>query len=335
MKKINYIVCFLFLLFVAFSNPVIIGIAEPYIFNKTNGTLFIQNNIIFELLTLLKSDQFEFSSISTSASSLNNYRINNIQYAISNNFDYLLLIETYSISNKIFMHIKLIDPYTNQNIFIKNFNIEFDIKVNEAIGIISSNIIYELSNLTLKIKQKKNIVDVNKEEKKDIKNNDIISDLLIMLNNYPKNEIFFMNGFFKNNSEVFSLFNLYTGYSRYISDGFFFDVGFFGGFGTISNEFSFESSYFNDAFVGMFSGLHFYIKGIIEPNLGARLELTYTSRNNVSLSIPIDLGIKFFIYKKNIIRINTSFPLNSYDILNNKWEKKISLGIMVGYGFKI
>ncbi len=335
MKKIIYILYFLFVFFICFSSPVIIGIAEPYVFNKTNGTLFIQNNIIFELFTLLKSDQLELNSISTSVSGLNNYRINNIQYAISNNFDYLILIETYSINNKIFIHIKLVDPYTNQNILIKNFNIEFDIKVNETIGIISTNIINELTNMKLKTKPKKNSIDISKEEKKDVENNDIISDLLIMLNNYPKNEIFFLNGFFKNNSEVFSMLNLYTGYSRYISDGFFFDAGFFGGFGTISNEFSFESSYFNDAFIGMFSGLHFYIKGIIEPNLGARVELTYTSKNNVTLSIPIDLGIKFFVYKKNIIRINTSFPLNSFDILNNKWEKKISLGIMVGYGFKI
>lgn len=335
MKYYILIILFLLLNFISFSDSLNIGVAEPYAFNKSNGTVFIKNNLIFELFTLFKNDNYKLFPIYEETLNISDFYSKNIEYSIENNFDYLLFIETYSAKDYIFLTINFFNPYTKEKILMKIYNIKFDIQINKNLEDISEQIFTSIENLNLQKNPKKNILQTNNESKEEKKTNDFFDDFAVLLNNYPKNEVFVMNGFLKNNSEIYSNLSIYTGYSRYISNAFFLDVGFFGGLGIKTDSYINSSFSLDDKYAGVFAGLHFYVKGLIEPNFGARVELSYNTLNNLSLSIPIDFGFKIFTSKHNIIRINTSFPLNTYDILNNIWNKKITLGFMVGYGFKI
>ena len=90
-----------------------------------------------------------------------------------------------------------------------------------------------------------------------------------------------------------------------------------------------------DYYFGFFAGGHVFVKGILEPNFGIRGEILYTSKQNFMVTIPLEIGLKLFINRRNIFRITSSFPITTYNITKNKWSKELTIGFTVGYGFKL
>lgn len=336
---VKKITCLLFIFFhiqKIFSEneeKIIISLSDPFVYNQTNATLIIKNNFIFELYAYGEMENINFTIIDSDYENIEEYYIKNKQKAVSEEFDYILLSETYSSLNSIFIHIRLVNPYTDDVIFKKNYFLKLNIRINEKLTEIVSDLMTELTKINLK--KNKSVKKINQKNEKQEKDKEIESNVIFTFQNYPKHELFIMNGFFKNTTNFFSILSFYGGYSYYPSDGFFLDFGFDGGIGVISDCFPITAQEFNDFFAGTFVGCHFFLKGEVEPNFGMRVELNYLSDKTLFFSIPIDVGLKIFINRKHVFRINTSFPFNSYDILKNEWSKKFTLGFMLGYGFKI
>lgn len=310
-----------------------IGLATPFTYQINTETLIVKNNLIFELYSVNQTEHIYFKMIDIEKNDLENYENDSIDFAVRENCDYLFLFETYSAGSNIFVQARLLDLLNSDIVFIKTYKLYLDVKVNENITFISEDIVHNI----LKLDLKNNFNTMNKTMKrKDTKEEkEIENRVLFTFKDSLKHEIFFMNGFLKTNPQIFTVLSLYTGYSYYPNEFFFLDVGIMGGTGKFDNGFHFSEIGFHDMFIGGFTGLHFYIKGIIEPNIGARIELIYFSNHSLVLTIPFDIGVKIFISRKHVLRINTCFPINTFNLFNSKWDKKMVLGFMVGYGFKM
>lgn len=329
--KIFYVL--ILFLQIYFMNSVIrISLVTPYVYNENSKTLLIKNNLPFEIFTTNNSNLYDFYLLNIDYNNSDLYISKARKSSIEIEADYILFVETYTIGEVIYIVVRL-KTINNLLVYQNLFDLNYDIRINEYISNVSNIILNDLNN----IKISKQVLEEKKKEPKN-ETKDIVNsatELIFNYKKYYKHEIFIQNGFFRNNPYILSFLNFYLGYSYYFSDNLNFSLGFMGGFGKYTKDllaFDYEMS---DKYVGFFTSAYFYVKGTLEPNIGVRVELNYDSLNNLYLSVPFDIGIKININKNNIIRFNSSFPFNSYDIFNNKWNKEFNLGFIIGYGFKI
>ncbi len=73
----------------------------------------------------------------------------------------------------------------------------------------------------------------------------------------------------------------------------------------------------------------------IEPFAGIKIELSYIVNDFVYFYLPIDLGIRIFIAKKDCIRIDTNFQFSSLNINYGVWTNFFIVGFLFGYARKI
>jgi hypothetical protein len=150
-----------------------------------------------------------------------------------------------------------------------------------------------------------------------------------------KHELFVSNGFLKVNSQTLALLSIYTGYSFYASDFLYMDIGGCFGFGKQEPLFDFTEWKWNSFYGGGFAGVHFYLKGWFEPNIGAKVELLYQNTESLYLSIPFEIGMKIHMSKRHVLRISGVFPIMSLNLTNYQWDNQLTLGVLIGYGVKL
>ena len=336
-KKLKKFIILTFVLIQIFNifseDKVIIGISPPYLRTENSATIFYNKQFSFELLFNSDSDKFNFEILNISELEKNKeslYLKECKKNTINNGYDYLLYSSVYSNAFFLYFKVQLLSPYNDDVIFLKIFIKKIDYKISETISECSDEIIKNLSNNKLeKIQRKELYMEKAKEEE----------DPEEQLDQYAikfKHEFFFLNSFFKNHSNMLSLFEIYSGYNFSPFDFFSIEAAFFLGFGFKDADLSF--SQFNEGnnfFIGQSAGFNFYLPFKVEPSLGLRFEINYIILDHVYFTFPIDLGIKVYITQKDAIKFNTSFQFITFDIIDLSWEKNFMIGFMIGYARKI
>ena len=218
MKKL-FLLLFVIISLYTYAEPIIIGVAEPYIFSQNTESLFVQNNLLFELFSSHRNEDYVFLSIENQTNVHNNYFSQNIEYAINNNFDALLLIEVFSHNPTVYIHVKYVSPTNNVILFSEGYTLEFNIQANDNLEEVVKEILAKIiqQELPQTIKQK-NISEKSKQKDNQDPSFSPLNMLMLSLNFYPKHELFFSHGFLKNNSFFLTLSSLYVGYSFYLSE---------------------------------------------------------------------------------------------------------------------
>lgn len=339
-KLFLFIFFLLYSSFFMFAQSVSIGVVNPFLYQNSTETLLIKSNLIFEIFGTDNEGRFNFKNIACKGATFEELQQNAFSSAEEEGLQYIFLFKTYKLYENIILQSYLFDVNKNQLLYSKNYPIEFNIKINESIATVAEQIIGDILQLKFEVRE----VPKNKSEKKEIKKNNIenidgesesirIENLLDKEN--FKHELFVANGFLKVNSKTLTFTSLYTGYSFYASDFIYMDVGGCIGFGKREKWFDFTEWQWNSFYGGGFAGVHFYLKGWFEPNIGARLEILYNNTGSVCLSIPFDVGMKIHLSKRHLLRISGVFPIMSLDLTNYQWENELTLGVLIGYGVKL
>lgn len=340
-KKLFLIVYFLlYFSFSIYAQSVSIGIVNPFLYQNSTETLLIKSNLVFEIFGADNEGRFNFRNITCKGATFEELQQNAFSAAEEEELQYVFLFKTYKLYESIILQSYLFDVTKKQLIYSKNYPIEFNIKINESIAAVAEQIIDDILQLKFEVRE----LPKTKAEKKEIKktnneNFDTESENVRIENLLDKesfkHELFVANGFLKVNSKTLTLTSLYTGYSFYASDFIYMDVGGCIGFGKREKWFDFADWQWNSFFGGGFAGVHFYLKGWFEPNIGARVEVLYNNPGTVSLSIPFEVGMKIHLSKRHLLRISGVFPIMSLDLTNYQWENELVLGVIVGYGVKL
>ena len=314
------------------ENKVIIGISPPYLRTENSATIFYKKQFSFEILFNSNSDRFNFEILDIGEPEDNKeslYLKECKKNTINNGYDYLLYSSVYSNDFYLFFKVQLLNPYDDDVIFLKIFVKKIDYKISETISECSDEIIKNLSNYKLVEIQRK---ELYREKVKEEGNEEQLDQYAVKF----KHEIFYLNSFFKNHSNMLSLFEIYSGYNFSPFDFFSIEAAFFLGFGFKDTDLSFsqfeEGNYF---FIGQSAGFNFYLPFKVEPSLGLRFEINYIVLDHVYFTFPIDLGLKVYITQKDAIKFNTSFQFITFDINDLSWEKNFMIGFMIGYARKI
>lgn len=342
MRK-NLFLFFYFLLFSSFfmyAQPVSIGIVSPFLYQNSTETLLIKSNLIFEIFSADNEGKFYFKNIACKGATFDELRQSAFSSAKEEGLQYVFLFKTYKLYENIILQSYLFDIEKNQSVYNKNYPIEFNIKINESIASVAEQIIGDIMQLNFEVKE----VTKSKSEKKEInktddENSDVEAEKIRIENLLDKetfkHELFVDNGFLKVNSMTLTFTSLYTGYSFYASDFIYIDVGGCIGFGKQEKWFDFTDWKWNSFYGGGFAGVHFYLKGWFEPNIGAKVEIVYNNTGSVCLSVPFDVGMKIHLSKRHLLRISGIFPIMSLNLTNYQWDNKLTLGVLIGYGVKL
>ncbi|HOV15708.1 MAG TPA: hypothetical protein PK771_15575 [Spirochaetota bacterium] len=332
MKKTFFFIFYFFILFFTFAQEVkekiVIGIAPPLIRNKNVTTIFMNRQFIFEFLSLFPDNIYDVEILTPKVSENENEYLNNsFNEGFKIEVDYIAVSKVYIVNNKIFFEFNIINPYNNIVYFSSLYSKTMTENMNDFLLEITDKIIKSINQLKLeKIKNKNSNI-----KKKNIDNVDkIVED-----KTFYKHEVFILNAFLKNTPKIMSFLSWYIGYNFTPFNFFNVETGLFLGTGFKENEFSFDKIGINDFFVGGFGSVGFFIPGIIQPSINLRLEFGYIVNDIAFFSLPVDLGIKIFVTKENVIRINSSFQFNYLSFNSLLWEKNYIIGIMVGYARKI
>ncbi len=308
------------------DEKITISIAPPYMKNSSVNTIFFNRQFVFEFLSLYESDNQTEILPYKNYTSERDYKLQCIEDAKNSDSDYLVYSSVYGHDNNVYLKTNIINIWTNEVLLYKFYNTKIEYAADEVLTESISEIIRDINNLHL-------TKTVRKVTKK-VKEKDPYADSK-QAPNY-KHELFVQSGFFKNHPIVMSFFNLYSGYNFTPFDIFNIEAALFFGTGYYEKEFNFDYNLFSDFFVGTSAAFRFFIKGPIEPNVGLRVEFSYVIVKNVLLvSLPIDAGIKIYIDNENLIKINTSFQFNYFDIFLGRWVNSWTLGVMVGYARKL
>ncbi|MCH5149046.1 MAG: hypothetical protein J1G30_00105 [Spirochaetales bacterium] len=342
MRK-NLFLFFYFLLFSSFfmyAQSISIGIVNPFLYQNSTETLLIKSNLIFEIFSVDNEGKFSFKNITCKGATFDEWQQNAFSSAEDEDLQYVFLFKTYKLYENIILQSYLFDVEKNQLLYNKNYPIEFNIKINESIAFVAEQIISDIMQLHFDVKE----VVKNKSEKKemtktDAENTDEQAEKIRIENLLDKerfkHELFVANGFLKMNSGTLTFTSLYTGYSFYASDFIYIDVGGCIGFGKQEKWFDFTEWKWNSFYGGGFAGIHFYLKGWFEPNIGAKVEILYNNTESVCLSVPFDVGMKIHLSKRHLLRISGVFPIMSLNLTNYQWDNKLTLGVLIGYGVKL
>ena len=104
------------------EEKVIIGISPPYLRNENSATMFYNKQFLFEMLFKSSSDKFTFEIINIIEPDIkieSSYLKNCKRGAINNGYDYLLYSSVYSNDFYLFFKVQLLNPYTDEVIFLK------------------------------------------------------------------------------------------------------------------------------------------------------------------------------------------------------------------------
>jgi hypothetical protein len=257
----------------------------------------------------------------------NRYYSNTVKEIARQQFDYLIYSTVYYYSNEIILKVSLINVYTNTIILTEFYNLKDLNQIAEFNSNSASDFIRKFIILDLSVISKKS---VKKEETQDLQKNKNINKLY-------RHEIFISNGFFKNNPIITSYLNWYIGYCFTPLNIINVESAYYFGFGNLDNKLSFSNFDLSQFFTGFYLAAYIFMTiGIIEPNLGLRVEFSYCYPDDrLYINIPIDIGIKIYIDNYNLIRINSSFQYNHYSISENLWIKNYTIGLIIGYARKI
>jgi len=329
MKYIYLILIFLlFFSYNSFSqqNNIKLGISPPFMRNRNVNTLFFHKQFIFEFMSNFEEKQYSLEILNVEYNEMESVYLKKCKdVSYENDVEYLLYSVVYSIANKLYFKVVLLNPYNDVIIFSQLFQFDIENNINEFISDATGKLIAILKEIKLeKIQIKKTFVKKtdNEEVKLDIKNT-------------YKHEVFVLNGFFKNHPLVMSFMSWFVGYNFSPFNIFNVEGAVFWGGGYFDTDFKFDKIHFNDFFVGTYASFNFFLVGVVEPTLGLRFEISYIVNRDVYFTLPIDMGLKIKVSKKDLIRINSSFQFNYFNIMTQLWEKSFTVGFMVGYARKI
>jgi hypothetical protein len=293
--------------------------------NQEVNSIFYHSQFIFELLSNNTNEKYLFEALNVdNKESESEYIRICIEESQKNKFDYLLYSDVYTIHNIIYFKVVLKNPYNDEIVIDLLYSEKNDFYVNEYLTENAKEIIQKINDLNLqKVKNKK----------VKFKEDQVTQE--IEVKEPSKHEVFIMNGFFKNNPTIMSLFSWYLGYDYSPIRNFNIESAFFWGSGYTENSMEFKSEFFSEFFFGTYASIHLFLPGIIEPSLGIRIETGYLINENAYLSLPIDMGIKIYMTKKNVLKINSSFQYTYFNINNRVWENNFIIGIIIGYAWKI
>ncbi len=336
-KTTKLFLCFSFLLFSSFLGfGQSIGVINPFLFQTSTETLLIKSNLIFEIFSANEEGKFFLKNIMCQGATFEEVKINAFSAAYEEDFQYVFLFKVYNLYGNIMLQSYLFDVDKNQQLYSKNYPIDFNIKINESIALVAKQIIEDISLLkfenTERVREKKELKKDNKEDEIETEKERIEN---LLDKEKLKHELFVLNGFLKVNSQTLSLLSIYTGYSFYASDFIYMDVGGCIGFGKKEAWFDFSNWQWNSFYAGGFGGVHFYLKGWFEPNIGAKVEFLYQNTDSVYLSIPFEIGMKIHMSKRHVLRISGVFPIMSLNLTDYQWDNQLTLGVLIGYGVKL
>ncbi len=334
MKKFLVLLFLIVHMFYIFSEEnLLIGISSPFLRNENSSTMFYNKQFSFEILFKNNSDKISYEIINIDEIDIekeSEYIKTCKRIAINNGYDYLLYSSVYSNDLFLFFKVQLLNPYTDDVIFIKLFIKKIDYTLSETISDCSEEIINVINSSSLDRIQGKNLF------KENIKKEEGAEEQLDQYATRFKHEIFFLNSFLKNHSNTVSLVEIYSGYNFSPFDFFSIEAALFWGYGFKDSDLSFSKiTEETNFFIGQSAGFYFNLPLIVEPSLGLRLEINYIINDHFYFTFPIDLGLKIYIRQKHAIRINTSFQFITYDINDFKWSYNFMIGFMVGYALKI
>jgi hypothetical protein len=323
------ILLFIINLFCISQEKVVIGISSPFMKNQDVNTIFIHKQFVFELLSNYNSEKYNIEIITSEISDDEKLYLKNCKLESRKiDIDYLLYSVVYTINSNIIFKILLINPYEDNVILTKIFNEKSYLNINEILSEKTQEIINMIEEKELvKVKNKQKTKDeINKNESQN-KQNEVKKEL--------KHEIFLSNGFFKNTPLANSLFTWYIGYNFTPFKFLSVETSFYWGGGSFGKEFNFTSSTFDEFLLGGYTGLYFFIDNIVSPQFGIRLEFSYIVNRDAYFFIPIDLGLKIFITRENVLRINSTFQFTYLNFGNLIWEKSYIIGLIIGYARKL
>lgn len=313
----------------------VVGIVPPLIINESTGTVFFNEQFLFEMMSVVESDKYslEIISVPSYTDEVEYFEESKVEI-LRSGYDYLLYAKTYSLEDVIFFSVKLLNPYSNETFFSRIYSSEIDYTMTEHLSDICSQVALDMEqqNIIKVATSKKNKLNDQEREEKE-------REETFTYDKELKNEFFVMTGLFKNNPQTLSFISIYVGMSFNLLENILFEFAFFSGAGQRSDVFQPDNSYGLDEFYfGGYFGIYVFSEGIMEPNFGLRLDLLATPYRNILLSIPLDVGFKLYVTKKNVIRVRASFaisPYNVFDIYSGEWKKLHNFGILIGYGRKM
>ena len=308
------------------QEQITISISHPYMRNQSVNTIFFNKQFVFEFLSLYNADvQIEILSSDDSVSETE-YKLDCIEGAKLNDSDYLIYSVISGYYNNIFLKVNIINVWTGELLLYKFYSSKVEYGIDEVLTEVVSKIIDSIKEL--KLTKIAKIVTKNKKEKNLYASSE-------QTPNY-KHEIFIQSGILKNHPTVMSFLNLYLGYNFSPFEIFNIEGALFLGTGYYEKKFNFGYDIFNDFFIGTYAAFRFFLKGKVEPSIGLRGEFSYLVVHKVlSVALPIDVGIKIYINNENLIRINSSFQFNYFDIFIGKWVESWTVGVLVGYARKL
>ena len=330
-----FLIIYLFSLSIVFSQPISIGIVNPFLYKNTTETLLIKSNLIFEIFSANDEGSFDLRNLTCKGSTFEDLQKNAFLSGIEEDLRYVFLFKTYNLYGNIILHTYLYDIGKNQLLYNKNYPIEFNLKINESIALVAEQIISDISLLEFekeqiikKVPEKAEVKEAEENVEKERIENLLDKEKI-------RHEIFVSHGFFKVNSQTLTLASVYTGYSFYASDFIYLDAGGCFGIGKQDKWIDFSDWKWNSFYGGGFAGFHFYLKGWFEPNIGAKFEILYNNIGAVFLSIPFEVGMKIHLAKKHVLRISGVFPIMSLNLTDYQWDNQLTLGVLIGYGIKL
>lgn len=333
MKKIITALCVIFInLYAHSSNAVSICLSPVYIVNDNAVTLFYNKHFSFEILfSYEQNDRYEVEILAVDYDENENKYLRQCKAkAVENGFDYLLYSNVYSSEKNLFFKVQLINPYNNiiefSNLYVKNN----DYSINESLAECAGDIIETLNSKELK-QNEKLVFTVKKNRVEDITNKESVFQSRMKYSH----EVFVLNGFFKTHANVMTFMEICTGYNFTPFDFFAIEGALFLGMGDPDSNIELNKLTYKNFFIGTYIAFNIYYSGIVEPNVGLRLEIDYVVQNDVYFSIPFDFGLKFYINSGHAIRINSSFQFTCFNLATMAWENNFVVGFFIGYAKKI
>lgn len=329
MKKL-FLIIFLFLFsFITFSKEINIGISEPFLSFISSEVVFLSRQFPFEILFENEKGVLNFYIIRLENSFSEFDYLKNLRLiSLKEGYDYFVYSYIFLHKEKIIFLLKLINSSSGRVVYSSIFLKEKNILVNEFLLEIVKKFLSDIKNLEI-YKEDKEKSMLSKEVVESLHKSEESKKL--------RHEIFLLNSFFKNHSFSFSLVDFNVGYGFNIFNNFCVESGIFFGLGEKSINFSIIRIKNKDLYFGPFFSFYIFYPFFIEPRLGIRFELTFFIDKTVCFSFPIDFGIKFFITKRNAIKLSSSFQITSLKINKDSviWKEDYFIGIMIGYAFKI
>ena len=113
------------------------GVATPYLINETTGTIFLNENFLFELINSAEYQNITMEILKNPETLTENEYFNQCKLSIlESQLDYLIYSKVYALEEKVYLDIKIINPYTDVIVYSKVYSSEIDFNINTNVSII-------------------------------------------------------------------------------------------------------------------------------------------------------------------------------------------------------